>query len=94
MIAFYNEPIDREKFDKHYFETHVPLVKKIPGLVKVEVSRFTGKNTPYYLMATLYFNNKEERKTALNTPEGQATSADVAEFTEPGSFTIAFADLI
>ena len=62
MMALYKEPADREKFEKHYFETHVPLVKKIPGLQKVEVSRFSGKNAPYYLMATLYFNNKDERK--------------------------------
>jgi uncharacterized protein (TIGR02118 family) len=26
-------------FDKHYFEAHVPIVKKIPGLRKYEVSR-------------------------------------------------------
>jgi uncharacterized protein (TIGR02118 family) len=26
-------------FDKHYFEAHVPIAKKIPGLRKYEVSR-------------------------------------------------------
>ena len=26
-------------FDKHYFDAHVPIAKKIPGLRKFEVSR-------------------------------------------------------
>ncbi|GCE20522.1 EthD family reductase [Dictyobacter kobayashii] len=94
MIALYKEPADREKFEKHYFGTHIPLVKKIPGLQKVEVSRFTGKDAPYYLMATLYFNSKEERKAGLSSPEGQATTADVPNFATPDIITIAFTELV
>ena len=94
MIAFYKEPPDREKFDKHFFEVHLPLVRKIPGLLKLEVERFAGKGAPYYLMVTLYFNNKEERKAGLNSPEGQATSVDLPNYAEPGSFIIAFADVV
>lgn len=94
MMALYKEPADREKFEKHYLETHIPLVKKIPGLQKVEVSRFSGKNAPYYLMATLYFNNKDERKAGLGSPEGQATTDDLPNFADPSSVTIAFADII
>ncbi|GCE06498.1 EthD family reductase [Dictyobacter aurantiacus] len=94
MIALYKEPADREKFEKHYFDTHIPLVKKIPGLQKVEVSRFTGKDAPYYLMATLYFNSKEERKAGLSSPEGQATNADLVNFATPDSVTIAFTEIV
>src|SRR5205085_11950993 len=53
MIAFYKEPADREKLEKHLFEVHFPLVRKLPGLVKMEVNRFSGKGAPYYLMVTL-----------------------------------------
>lgn len=94
MIALYKEPANREQFDKHYFGTHVPLVQKIPGLVKVEIHRFSGKNAPYYLMAILSFNNREERKAALSSPEGQATSADLSNFTAPDSVIIAFSDVV
>jgi uncharacterized protein (TIGR02118 family) len=94
MIAFYKTPSDQEKFDAYYFGTHLPLVQKIPGLTKVEVSRFTGKEASYYVMATLYFNSREERKAGLNAPEGQATSADVSNFAEPGQFSFAFADIV
>jgi uncharacterized protein (TIGR02118 family) len=94
MVVLYKEPSDREKFDAYYHSTHIPLVKKIPGLQKVEVSRFTGREAPYYLMATLYFNNKEERKAALSSPEGQATAADLANFATPDIVTTAFADIV
>jgi uncharacterized protein (TIGR02118 family) len=31
MLAIYNTPKDPEAFDRHYFETHVPLAKRFPG---------------------------------------------------------------
>jgi uncharacterized protein (TIGR02118 family) len=39
MTVIYRTPADAAAFDKHYFETHVPLAKKIPGLRKYEVSQ-------------------------------------------------------
>lgn len=94
MIALYKEPANREQFDKYYFETHIPLVQKIPGIQRAEVQRFSGKNAPYYLMATLYFADKEARKAGLGSPEGQATSADLANFAPEGTYTIAFAETV
>ncbi len=38
MVVIYRTPKDVEAFDRHYFEIHVPLAKKIPGLRKYEVS--------------------------------------------------------
>jgi uncharacterized protein (TIGR02118 family) len=38
MVAIYRTPKNVEAFDRHYFEIHVPLAKKIPGLKKYEVS--------------------------------------------------------
>ncbi|MEO6154030.1 MAG: EthD family reductase [Croceibacterium sp.] len=39
MVAIYKTPADMEAFDKHYFGTHIPLAKKMPGLLKYEVSQ-------------------------------------------------------
>lgn len=39
MTVLYRTPKDIEAFDKHYFETHVPLAKKPPGLRSYEVSK-------------------------------------------------------
>jgi uncharacterized protein (TIGR02118 family) len=38
MVVIYRTPKNVEAFDRHYFEIHVPLAKKIPGLRKYEVS--------------------------------------------------------
>ncbi len=34
LIVMYRTPKDAAAFDKYYFEKHVPLGKKIPGLQK------------------------------------------------------------
>jgi conserved hypothetical protein len=38
MVVIYRTPKNVEAFDRHYFDIHVPLAKKIPGLRKYEVS--------------------------------------------------------
>jgi uncharacterized protein (TIGR02118 family) len=30
MVVVYREPEDAEAFRRHYFETHAPLVEKLP----------------------------------------------------------------
>ena len=83
LVAIYSKPDDVEAFDKHYFDVHVPLAKAMPGLKKVEVSRFTGSpagDARYYMMAELYFDNKDAMFAALNSPEGKAAAKDVMGF--------------
>jgi uncharacterized protein (TIGR02118 family) len=93
-IVLYKTPSDPEKFDAYYFGTHMPLVQKVPGLLRAEVQRFRGKSAPYYLLTTLYFNNKDEQKAAWNTPEGQAVTADVPNFAEEGQATLISAETV
>jgi len=54
-------PKDVEAFDRHYFEIHVPLAKKIPGLRKYEVSDgpiATPVGTPnVHRIGTLHFDD-------------------------------------
>ena len=57
----YKTPHDAAAFDKHYFEKHIPLAKKIPGLRKYEVSR-GAVATPagpsnYHLVALLHYDD-------------------------------------
>jgi uncharacterized protein (TIGR02118 family) len=39
LVVMYRTPKGAGAFDKYYFETHVPIAKKIPGLRKYEVSQ-------------------------------------------------------
>ncbi len=80
MVVIYRTPKDPAAFDRHYFETHVPLAKKLPGLRKYEVSRGpvaspTGASD-IHLVATLYFDSLGAIRQAFATPEGQACGAD------------------
>jgi uncharacterized protein (TIGR02118 family) len=34
LVVMYKAPPDTAAFDKHYFEKHVPIGKKLPGLRK------------------------------------------------------------
>lgn len=79
MIALYKKPEDTASFDEHYFNTHVPLTNKIPGLEKVEITKFSS-SSPYYLMCVMYYASKEVFKEASKTHESKASGKDAMEF--------------
>jgi len=85
LFAFYNVPeADQALFEKQYFETHVPLAKKMPGLRDIEIARkpknLMGGVSPYYLLATLVFDDMTTLKAALNSPEGQEAGNNIMSF--------------
>ena len=85
LVVMYKTPADAAAFDKHYFDTHVPIAKKIPGLRKYEISQGPVV-TPlgpsgFHLIATLHFDDMEAIQKAFASAEGQATAADVQTFT-------------
>ena len=85
LIVVYRIPRDPAEFDRYYAQVHTPLVKKIPGLRRLEVTRLTGAPSgasDLYLIAELYFDNPAARETALATNEGKAAEADVPKFAE------------
>jgi uncharacterized protein (TIGR02118 family) len=61
MIVIYKMPKDVDAFERHYFEKHVPLAKKLPGLRKYEVSHgpitSPAGPTDAWMIATLYFDD-------------------------------------
>ena len=80
MVVIYRKPENVEAFDRHYFEIHVPLAKKIPGLRKYEVSDGPIA-TPVgaanvHRIGTLYFDDLAAIQKAFASPEGQAAGAD------------------
>ena len=80
MIVIYRTPKNVEAFDRHYFEIHVPLAKKIPGLRKYEVSEgpiATPLGTSnVHRIGTLYFDNLAAIETAFGSAEGRAAGTD------------------
>lgn len=83
LIAIYTRPDDVEAFEKHYREVHTPLVRKMPGLRRLEISRITGApmgEPRYWLLAEMYFDNTEALHAALNSEEGRAAGKDLMSF--------------
>jgi len=83
LIALYRKPDDTEEFERHYFEVHMPLVAKIPGLIKSEVSRLTGfpgEESKFFLMAEMYYESTDKMNEAMASPEGKAAGRDLMSF--------------
>ena len=79
-VALYRMPEDAEQFDKHYFETHVPIVDETPGLVRSEIAKVTRMmlgEPAYYLMAELYFSDVESMKAAFKTDPWRASGENL-----------------
>ncbi|MBI5263535.1 MAG: EthD family reductase [Bradyrhizobium sp.] len=88
LIVLYKTPKDAAAFDKHYFENHVPIAKKLPGLRKYTVSKgqvvTPAGPSPVHLVATLTFDSVAAMKAAFASSEGKATAADVPKFASGG----------
>jgi uncharacterized protein (TIGR02118 family) len=88
LVVCYGAPQDPAAFDKHYAETHVPLVDKIPDLRRFEHGKVLGTpdgaDAPYYYIAELSFDSVEELQAAMGSAEGQAAGADVETFASGG----------
>ncbi|HET9744112.1 MAG TPA: EthD family reductase [Chitinophagaceae bacterium] len=90
--VLYGHPKDADAFEKYYSETHLPLVGKTKGIFRSEYTRFSpnpdGSEASYYRMAELYFEGLAEMQQALNSPEGKAMAADLANFSTDGVTTL------
>ncbi|PYZ97855.1 ethyl tert-butyl ether degradation protein EthD [Alteribacter lacisalsi] len=83
LIALYKHPEDKAAFDDHYFNTHTPITKKIPGLRKMEVTRVVGSpmgESEYYLMCEMYYDDNDSLKKAMKTDEAKASGKDLMGF--------------
>jgi uncharacterized protein (TIGR02118 family) len=93
LVALYRQPPDPAAFDEAYFNTHIPLVRKVPGLQKTVITRFTrtlsGKS--FYMMAEMHFADEEARKRGMKSEEMKASGANLNSFAE-GLVTMLFGD--
>jgi uncharacterized protein (TIGR02118 family) len=79
MMVIYKTPPDNKSFLKHYFDVHIPLAKKLPGLIKYKVSQnpvsvISGQDV--FLIGELLFASMEDIKSAFVSPEGRACAED------------------
>src|ERR1700676_1064753 len=84
VVVMYKTPKDAAAFDKHYFETHIPIAKKIAGLSKYEISQGPVA-TPMgpsglRLIAALCLHKLAAIQAACASAERKAAAADVQKF--------------
>lgn len=93
LVALYKQPADAAAFDKAYFETHLPLIEKVPGLQSAQITRFTRTvlGDGYYLMAEMYFVDEAALKAAMKSPEMAAAGANLDSFAK-GLYSLLFAE--
>lgn len=83
LVALFKKPSDTNSFDDHYENVHIPLVKKMPGMKRIEVSKVTGAplTAPqFYRIAEMYFENQQALNAAMMSAEGITAAKDLMSF--------------
>ncbi len=83
LVALFKRPEDAEEFNRHYTETHAPLMRKVPGMERMEVTRSLGafRGEPdYYMVAEMYFRDKEAFDAAMASDENRSAGKDLMSF--------------
>lgn len=93
LIALYRQPADPEAFDRSYFDTHLPLIAKVPGLERTVVSRVTRTvmGDGFYRVAEMTFPDEATLKQAMRSPQMAEAGANLATFAD-GLVTLMFVD--
>src|SRR5687768_4146355 len=82
LTAFYKQPLDPGAFDEAYFNTHLPLIKKVPGLERTVITRFTRTlmGDEIYMMSEMYFTDSSALKAGMKSPEMAAAGENLNTF--------------
>ena len=88
LLVLYGHPTDPVAFDQYYQDRHIPIAKQMKGLKKWTVGKVQVKPgeelPPYYYVADIFMDCREEFERLLATPEGQAAVADVPNYATGG----------
>jgi len=96
IVALYPAPHDPAAFDTYYETRHVELAQKMPRLRSIELSKgpvMSPTGGTYHRVGTLRFDSMEDLQQAVESPEGQATAADLSNFAT-GGVTLLFFDTL
>jgi uncharacterized protein (TIGR02118 family) len=86
LLALFRRPSDEEAFLRHYREVHLPLARRMPGLVFLRHGRvrerILGQEDLFY-RAELGFPDMATFAAAARSPEGEAATRDLLSFARP-----------
>ncbi len=88
LTVIYGPPADAAAFDAHYANVHSKLVDKMPHLRLFAYSQApvisSDAAKPVHLVAYLDYDSQADLNASLNSEEGKAAVADVANFASGG----------
>lgn len=77
LVYYEGRPHDEDEFNRHYRETHLPIVRRFPGVQSIEVLRGTGSpDDVLYMLVILRWDSWEDLQAALASPARAAAAAD------------------
>ncbi|MDQ2848629.1 MAG: EthD family reductase [Actinomycetota bacterium] len=87
MTILYGIPTDPEAFRRYYYDTHIPLARRMKGLTGWNLQWIDNDPAApgqYLLVADLYAESADAMNAILASPEGKAASADLDNFVTGG----------
>ena len=87
LTVLYRRPADEAHFRDYYVGTHLPLVDKLPGLVRAQYSfevASLGGESGYFAVFHADFGSADAMAAALASEAGKAVAADVPNYATGG----------
>lgn len=80
LTVAYHDVADGPAFEAAYRERHVPLALAVPGLERFTLTRPRGDEGTPYLVAELWFADRDAMKAALSSPQMAIAAADAETY--------------
>jgi uncharacterized protein (TIGR02118 family) len=93
LLVLYPPPADPQAFRDYYEATHVPLAARLPGLRAFRYGfdvTALGADSPYFCVFEADFDDAAALDSALGSPEGEATAADVPNYATGGAVLLRY----
>ena len=85
FVTIYRRVDDEALLENFFSSTHLPLAEQLPGLLRSEVSRVTGKpggESRFHLMYELYFPSQDVFYRALGSEPGQVLMKELKRWSD------------
>ncbi|MGD8584256.1 MAG: EthD family reductase [Chloroflexota bacterium] len=95
FVTIYRRVDDETALEAFFSSTHLPLAERLPGLIKSEVSRVSGKPggaSRFHLMYELYFETHQHFFQALASEAGNEMMAALKEWSDAKLITWFYCD--
>lgn len=83
LVALFRKSESMGEFDSTFRGKIVPLLRQVPGLQRIEVTKITGAaygESKYHVMAELYFADRPALDAAMASREGKAVARELLQF--------------